>query len=143
MDGKNIAVIRKKRKITQEELAQALSINTATLSRWENGHFEPKASMIRKLCEMLCCTESELLSETHSNRAELVISWNWQDMKEGEMNMDMDKFKLVLGEHGEIGIHGMGMLTSREAIDEFIAHVREQLEIAFEAQLKRGAISEA
>ena len=62
MDGRNIAVIRKKRKITQEELAQALSINTVTLSRWENGHFEPKASMIKKLCEMLSCTESEGLS---------------------------------------------------------------------------------
>lgn len=143
MDGRNIAVIRKKRKITQEELAQALSINTVTLSRWENGHFEPKASMIKKLCEMLSCAESELLNNTQNDSAELVISWNWEDMKKGEMNMGENKFKLVLGEDGEIGINGIGRLTSREAIDEFLGRVREQLEIALDAQIRRGVIQPA
>lgn len=140
MNGKNIAVIRKKRKITQEELAQALSINTITLSRWENGHFEPKASMIKKLCEMLCCTESELLNSNQEDKAELVISWNWEDMKKGEMKMEDNKFKLVLGEDGQIGINGMGRITSLEGIEEFLGRVREQLTIALEAQVKRGAI---
>ena len=140
MNGKNIAVIRKKRKITQEELAQALSINTITLSRWENGHFEPKASMIKKLCDVLCCTESELLNSNQEDKAELVISWNWEDMKKGEMKMEDNKFKLVLGEDGQIGINGMGRITSFEGIEEFLGRVREQLTIALEAQIKRGAI---
>ena len=140
MNGKNIAVIRKKRKITQEELAQALSINTITLSRWENGHFEPKASMIKKLCDVLCCTESELLNSNQEDKAELVISWNWEDMKKGEMKMEDNKFKLVLGEYGQIGINGMGRITSFEGIEEFLGRVREQLTIALEAQIKRGAI---
>ena len=140
MDGKSIAAIRKKRKITQEELAQALSINTITLSRWENGHFEPKASMIKKMCEMLGCTESELLNASQEDKAELVISWNWEDMKKGEMKMEDNKFKLVLGEDGQIGINGMGRITSLEGIEEFLGRVREQLTVALEAQIKRGAI---
>lgn len=140
MNGKNIAVIRKKRKITQEELAQALSINTITLSRWENGHFEPKASMIKKLCDVLCCTESELLNSNQEDKAELVISWNWEDMKKGEMKMEDNKFKLVLGEDGQIGINGMGRITSLEGIEEFLGRVREQLTVALDAQIKRGAI---
>ncbi len=140
MDGKSIAAIRKKRKITQEELAQALSINTITLSRWENGHFEPKASMIKKMCEVLGCTELELLNSNQEDKAELVISWNWEDMKKGEMKMEDNKFKLVLGEDGQIGINGMGRITSLEGIEEFLGRVREQLTIALEAQVKRGAI---
>ena len=140
MNGKNIAVIRKKRKITQEELAQALSINTITLSRWENGHFEPKASMIRKLCEVLCCTESELLNGSQEDRVELVLSWNWEDMKKGEINMDINRFKVILGEDGKIGLQGAGMITNRTGIEEFLGRVRNELEIALDAQIKRGII---
>ena len=68
MNGKNIAILRKKREINQEELARLLSINVATLSRWENGHFEPKASTINKLCEILHCTETELLNDSVSEK---------------------------------------------------------------------------
>ena len=140
MDGKSIAAIRKKRKITQEELAQALSINTITLSRWENGHFEPKASMIKKMCEVLGCTESELLNASQEDKAELVISWNWEDMKKGEINMDINRFKVILGEDGKIGLQGAGMITSRAGIEEFLGRVRNELEIALDAQVKRGVI---
>ena len=57
--------------------------------------------------------------------------------------MGENKFKLVLGEDGEIGINGIGRLTSREAIDEFLGRVREQLEIALDAQIRRGVIQPA
>ena len=83
MDGRVITVIRKKRGINQEELAHMLSINTATLSRWENGHFEPKASMIKKLCEILNCTETELLKEQDSQTWELRMVVNKTEKIEG------------------------------------------------------------
>ena len=67
MNGENIAIIRKIRGIRQDELAHLLSINVTTLSRWENGHFEPKASVIKELCTHLHCTESELLNGVKRN----------------------------------------------------------------------------
>lgn len=140
MDGRAIAAIRKKKGINQEELANILDINVSTLSRWENGHFEPKASTIKQICSILNCTELELLNWPQEDKAELVISWNWEDMKKGEMKMEDNKFKLVLGEDGQIGINGMGRITSFEGIEEFLGRVREQLTIALEAQIKRGAI---
>ena len=94
----------------------------------------------KKLCEILCCTESELFNGLLDNKIELVISCNWEDMKKGKMNTEENKFKLVLGEDGQIGINGMGMLTTRESIDEFLGRVREQLEVALDAQIRRGAI---
>ena len=67
----NITAIRKRKGINQEELAHMLDVNPATLSRWENGHFEPKASVIKKLCEVLNCTESELMSGSGADNWEL------------------------------------------------------------------------
>lgn len=140
MNGKSITAIRKKKGINQEELAHLLSVNTATLSRWENGHFEPKASVIKKLCEVLGCTESELLNGPNDGKVELVLSWNWEDMKKGEINMDANKFKLILGEDGKVGLHGAGLITSTEAIEEFLGRIRSELQIALEAQIKRGVV---
>ena len=143
MNGKNITVIRKAKGITQEELSHALQINIATLSRWENGHFEPKTSMLRKLCEVLQVSESELLNGPRDGKVELIVSWDWGEMKKGEIRMNENKFKLILGEDGMIGLHGAGQITSHEAIEEFLSRVREQLEVALEAQIRRGAIPEA
>ena len=83
MEGKTITTIRKKRGINQEELAHMLSINTATLSRWENGHFEPKASVIKRLCEVLNCTETELLNGPTSQEWELKLLVSKSGTQEG------------------------------------------------------------
>ena len=85
MNGKLITAVRKKRGISQEELAHMLSVNTATLSRWENGHFEPKASVIKKLCEVLGCTEAELLNGPASQNWELRMVVSKTGDKEGGM----------------------------------------------------------
>ena len=140
MDGKNIMVIRKRKGITQESLAHSLSITTVTLSRWENGHFEPKASMIKKLCECLDCSETELLNGSQDNRIELVVSWNWEEMKKGEIDMNEEKFKLILDVDGKVGIQGAGKITSMEAIEEFLGRIRNELVIALDTQIRRGVV---
>ena len=140
MDGKVIAAFRKKKCINQEELAHMLSVNTATLSRWENGHFEPKASMIKRLCECLGCSETELLNSPQDNRIELVVSWNWEEMQKGEIDMNEEKFKLILDVDGKVGIQGAGKITSIEAIEEFLGRIRNELVIALDTQIRRGVV---
>ncbi len=136
----NIKQLRKVRRITQEELSYLMGVHENTIRLWEKGVREPRSSDIKKLCEVLGCTESELLNGPQEDKVELVLSWNWQDMKEGEINMDANKFKLILGEDGKVGLHGAGMITSREAIEEFLGRVRGELEIALDAQIRRGVI---
>lgn len=135
-----LKVFRERARLTQPELAYAIGVRTQTVWRWEHGEREPSLGIIKKLCEILCCTEFELFNGLLDNKIELVISCNWEDMKKGKMNTEENKFKLVLGEDGQIGINGMGMLTTRESIDEFLGRVREQLEVALDAQIRRGAI---
>ena len=41
MTAKEIKVLRKKLKLTQEKLAQKLRVSVATVSRWERGKVKP------------------------------------------------------------------------------------------------------
>lgn len=142
MNGKNLAIIRKKRGLTQEELARLLSISNVTLSRWETGLFEPNASTMRKLCEILHCTEAEILNGS-DEQIKVTLSYNWEDFKKGEINMSESKFNLVLGDNGEVGINGSMKVTSKSAIEEVIARIRKELEFGLDTQVRRGIIQEA
>ena len=139
----NIKQLRKKRGITQEELAAQLEVHENTIRMWEKGSRSPRISDIKRLCEIFHCTESELLNGPSSDKVEIVLSWDWQDMKKGEINMNENKFKLILGDDGMIGLHGAGMITSPEAIEDFLGRIRKELEIALDAQVRRGVVPEA
>lgn len=54
--------LRKKKRLSQAELADLVGVHENTLRRWENGVHEPKASELKKICEVFGITESELLS---------------------------------------------------------------------------------
>ena len=56
--------------------------------------------------------------------------------------MNDNKFQIVLGDSGQIGITGAALFPSRSAIDDFIARAREQVEVVYDAQVRRGAIKE-
>lgn len=60
--GKFIADNRKKKKITQLELAEKLSVTDRTISNWENGKNMPDLSLFKPLCDILDITINELLS---------------------------------------------------------------------------------
>ena len=135
-----LKIWRKKAKLTQRELAKALGVQFQTVWRWEHGEREPSLDILKKLCEILGITESELLNGPSDDKVELVVSWDWSEMKNGEISMDANKFKLILGEDGKVGLHGAGMITSRDAIEEFLGRVRNELEIALDAQIKRGVV---
>ncbi len=60
--GKFIAESRKKKKMTQEELAEKLKINNRTISRWENGINMPDLSLFKPLCELLDISINDLLN---------------------------------------------------------------------------------
>lgn len=60
--GKFIADCRKKKKITQSELAEKLGITDRAISNWENGKNMPDLSLFKPLCEILDITINELLS---------------------------------------------------------------------------------
>lgn len=66
--GKFIKECRKKKNLTQEELASTLNVTDKAISKWENGRCLPDVSLFTKLCKELDITVNELLSGEKLNK---------------------------------------------------------------------------
>ena len=53
---------RKRRGLTQAQLAERLNITDRAVSKWENGKSMPDSSIMLELCEILEITVNELLN---------------------------------------------------------------------------------
>lgn len=60
--GKFIAECRKKKNLTQMQLAQKLGITDRAVSKWENGRSMPDSAIMLELCSLLDITVNDLLS---------------------------------------------------------------------------------
>ncbi len=60
--GKFIAQCRKKKNLTQMQLAEKLNITDRAVSKWENGRAMPDSSVMLELCGILGISVNELLS---------------------------------------------------------------------------------
>lgn len=60
--GKFIAVLRKEKGLTQEQLGEKLSVTNKTISRWENGNYMPDVEMLSLLSKEFGVSINELIS---------------------------------------------------------------------------------
>ena len=51
--AKRITAARKEKKLTQEQVAQAVGVSRQTVSHWENGRIEPTQEQREALCRLL------------------------------------------------------------------------------------------
>lgn len=77
--GKFISKCRKDKKITQEQLAEQLSVTDRAVSKWERGLNLPDASLMIELCNILDINVNELLT------GEIINKENY--MKQAEENL--------------------------------------------------------
>ena len=59
--GKFIALKRKQKNLTQEQLAEKLGVSNKTISKWETGKCMPDYSIVKSLCKELEVTVAELI----------------------------------------------------------------------------------
>ena len=59
--GNQIALLRKRNGLTQEELAEKLGITAQAVSKWENGHTMPETSMLPLLSKLLNSSVDSIL----------------------------------------------------------------------------------
>lgn len=64
--GAKIADLRKKKGLTQTQLAEMLNISNKTVSRWETGEGYPEITLLSPLAKALGVTVDNLLSEASS-----------------------------------------------------------------------------
>ena len=70
--GKFIALNRKNKGLTQEQLAERLGVTNKTISRWETGKYMPDLSLLKPLSEELGITLNELLSGEKLEKEKIV-----------------------------------------------------------------------
>ena len=62
----NLKRLREQKGLTQYQLADRINVNRSAVSMWETGASTPLRKYRRKLCELLDCTEAELLANAAS-----------------------------------------------------------------------------
>lgn len=67
--GKNIGYLRKQKKLTQEQLAEKMSVSRQTISKWEADEIVPELGKLISLSELFSCKLDALIKEELSDRS--------------------------------------------------------------------------
>lgn len=84
--GRFIAECRKKKNLTQMQLAEKLNITDRAVSKWETGKAMPDSSIMLELCDVLNITVNDLLN------GEVITMDNYKEKSE-KLLLDMTKQK--------------------------------------------------
>lgn len=114
--GAFIAMNRKKKGYTQEQLAEKLGVTNKTISRWENGHYMPDLSLLEPLSKELDITLNELLVGKEIVKEE-AMEYSEQNLIQ-TIDYTGNKIK---NEHKKISLFiiGLGIFTSLCAFTVF------------------------
>lgn len=114
--GAFIAMNRKKKGYTQEQLAEKLGVTNKTISRWENGHYMPDLSLLEPLSKELDITLNELLA------GEEIVKEETMEYSEQNLIQTIDYTdEKIKNEHKKISLFiiGIGIFTSLCAFTVF------------------------
>ena len=97
--GKRIEFFRKKRGLTQKDLADRLNLkNGGTVSSWEVDTTSPKPAMMLELCKILDISILELFGvekETGLTKEEEKLLANYKDLNEEGQNRLFEQAELL------------------------------------------------
>ena len=139
----SLSYFRKKKGLTQSDLADLVSVAQSSLARYENGTMRPTLEVVKKIANVLEVSVDELLNDFVGERPKITLSYDWEKFEKGDVDMTGKGYDIFLGGDGIIGFKGSMLLKSKEAIEDCLAVMREQLTVAYEAQERRGVLQEA
>lgn len=82
--GKRIQEIRKSKKLTQEQVAEIIEMEPASLSNIENGKYYPTAENLEKILKALEIKPRELFTFEHLSSKEELLKEMHLSMKDNE-----------------------------------------------------------
>ena len=134
---------RKRVGLTQEKLADLVNVHLNTLSRWELGQREPRASEIAKLCEVLGVSEAELLRGPQSKEWRIeVVFRKEEDWEMNTVDMSVSAPNLFLVQVGleKIGLNLVGDPKDEAELDGLWGKAKPQIlkMIAMRRELNDG-----
>ena len=101
--GKRISNLRKKKKITQLELANKLFITDKTVSSWESGRTEPSLDILINLSEILDCNVGYLIyGDSTKNDIETEVKIRVTEAEYKELTIFMNNNAVFLKENNQL-----------------------------------------
>lgn len=88
--GNNISALRKKKGITQEELANELGVSAQAVSKWENNSSCPDVSLLTQIADYFNVSVDALL---RSEKEDIV---DFSENKDGNVKSNDDKKNIVI-----------------------------------------------
>lgn len=79
--GKNIRRLRAERKLTQEQLAEALGVSFQAVSSWERDEYKPETDNLLRLAEVFDVSVSAVAEEKRKTFKTKEAIYNWEHMK--------------------------------------------------------------
>lgn len=67
--GDNLLEMRKRKGLSQEEVAEKLNVSRQTVSKWETNQSQPDFDKIRPLCALYDISANELIMEDNEDRS--------------------------------------------------------------------------
>lgn len=95
--GENLKIIRKQKKISQDELAEKLNVSRQSISKWENAESYPTMNNILELCKIFKCHINDLVHNDMSdiNSLDKEIKMSVVKFKENEQKKMKGLSKLI------------------------------------------------
>ena len=102
--GENLKIIRKNKKMSQEQLAEIVNVSRQSVSKWENGEAYPEMNNILELCKIFNCKINDLvhtdMSDISSLDEEIIMSVvKFNEKKQNQVKI----LSNVIGVIGKIG----------------------------------------
>lgn len=90
--GENLRNLRKKKKMSQEDLAEKVGVSRQSVSKWETGESYPEMNHIMILCDLLHCQINDLVHEDFVDIAALD-----EDVRKSIVKFRQEKQKKMKG----------------------------------------------
>ena len=71
--NENLKYLRKKEGITQEELAEKLSVSRQSVTKWESGQSLPDIEKIKEIAYMFSVSVDSLVGEIESKTTKIIL----------------------------------------------------------------------
>lgn len=88
--GENLQFYRKRKNMTQEQLADQLEVSRQTVSKWEAGASYPEMEKILQLCDVFSCSMDTLMRENASEQ-------EMEDTQSYDVHMEKRRKHITLG----------------------------------------------
>ena len=122
--GKFIADCRKKKGMTQMQLAERMNVTDRAVSKWENGRSMPDSSIMLELCDVLGISVNDLLHgevvqmEEYNKKTEELLLESVRQKEESDRRMLA--FEIVIGVLSVVILLGFNLIAAYLPMDTWL-----------------------